>query len=311
MKRNQRAEQRVTHQSIHPESRLIKQTKAKMRHNLKVEVSRIGVKQQVSEKGGRFTWFRVQISHLRGLPLEFPQSTGSSEDTAESEDDEERSESEDGDKKPVPRKETENPDAVLLKGIAPLSTQEAKTLAYLYTLRGDEELKEAKASRNPPNGLIKRLQAVKEQEQRQLRSRDGFLIPRITTQEGLVALLTWNGYDNTVEKLPSMKISVNNLAPNSSEFVNPLPSLLDLITVKTLRAGVGNQKKAEELLKLKPKAPTVGAIERTKGIDEKVGAKHISTEQVLARGKLRRQEQRKTDAKKRFHQAIALSRLGK
>jgi hypothetical protein len=171
------------------------------------------------------------------------------------------------------------------------------------------ELKEAKALRNPPNGLIKRLQAVKEQEQRQLRS--AFVIPRITTQEGLVALLTWNGYDNTVEQLPVMKIAVNNLAPNSSEFVQPLPSLLDLITVKTLRAGVGNQKKAEELRKLKPKASTVGAIDRTKGIEEKVGAKHVSTEQVLARGKLRRQEQRKSDAKKRFHQAIALSRLGK
>ena len=277
MQRNVRAAKRVTAKNLHPESRAIKQTKARMRHNMRVQLSKETVDHCKTLKGGKFTWFKVQIQNLRVQELLAAEAEESRDNDEEEED--------------------EAPSAI---SITPLNMNELKTLANAYLNRNDEELKELKKRRNVPHGEVKRLSTLKETETLELRSRKGMEVPLVINKDGMDDFMAWDGLDKTVEKLPTMR-----LTSDGKDYERIEIPVVDMDEVRAQRPGAAYQAEAEGKASGKS---TVGVLRARKRVDEKVGAKHVNTEEMVSSGRARRVTKARNDTKKRFHAAIALSR---
>jgi len=91
-----------------------------------------------------------------------------------------------------------------LKEVCPLGTpthEMVAALAEVFIRRHDAEIAHHKGARNPPKGQIKLLQSVVAAETAQLDSAKGFAAPIVTTQDGLKALIEWDGGNDTAGKV--------------------------------------------------------------------------------------------------------------
>jgi hypothetical protein len=172
-------------------------------------------------------------------------------------------------------------------------------LAELHVRRNDVELAELKASRNPPRGQIKLIEDGRRSETEQLMSSKGLQVPIVTTQEGLHALMTWDGKDESATKVHCEGVSRTRFSPEETAGVRAL--------MEEFRAKLEPADEAEEA---QAKLPNIAERRRqlAKRLTDKKGAKGslggIRTDQATGR----RMASQVKQAALRRHRQLAMSR---
>lgn len=267
--RNRRMYQRIiTSKVMHPQARSVNIMQRNMRHHIKMEsIAKKGDQLWVAIQN-RFRWFKEQLQEVYESG-ELLRTMAAEAGTS-----------------------------------APLTLQ-AATLAWIR--RFDDGIAAMKQERNPPQGTIRKLLAAQEAEMIEFKSGKGYLVPEVTTEEGLRSLFEfWDGSLPGVRKVKSIRVQLSVKPEQLPAFTvkDFLEDDADVDAAEVAEDAEEDTALPKKKFRVSTKARLMAAKKRA--IVERKGAKSVGKN--IGTGKDRRKISMAAQRERHKHRQLALSR---